>query len=338
MTSPSITFIGCGAVVEALYAPGIRASGLSGDRIMLVDRDPERTRLVAANLGVPDTHCATDHRELLEQVDGAIVAVPPAAHYTIVRDCLDHGVHVLCEKPLTEYPEEARGLVELAEERDLVLAVNNTRRVSPAARKVKELVSGGALGRIVKMEYYEGGEFDWPTASGFYFDHRVNSKGVLMDRGSHVVDLLCWWLDARPELLEYRDDSFGGPEAVAELRFAHEDCEGIVLLSWLNKLRNTFRVTGERGSLRGGIYDWGNLTLETGDGNRSLKLPAEARSFQEFVQVVTVNFLECLKGGQQPLIPGSEVLNSIDLIAECYRRRTRFSMPWYDELQVIDEF
>jgi len=336
-TFPSLALVGCGAVVEALYMPAILSSGVPGNQIWLADRVLNRALAVAGALNVPEEHCTDDYRRVLSRVDAAIVAAPPGMHYTIVKECLEHGIHVLCEKPFTETSDEGHDLVELAAKSDLILAVNNTRRVSPAARKVRELVSSGKLGEIREIEYYEGGTFGWPTVSGFYFDHRVNTKGVLMDRGSHVLDLLCWWLGARPQLVEYYDDSFGGPEAMAKLRLEHAGCKCTVMLSWLSKLRNTFWVTGERGSVGGAVYDWRSLTMVNNAGERPLRLRGKARTFKHFIYEVVNNFIQCIQGQAQPLIPASEVMQSIDLIDECYRRRKRFTMTWYEELEAINE-
>ena len=94
-------------------------AALDGARLIaVVDIDEERASAVAAPLGA-DT--LPDHRALIGRVDAVSVAVPAAAHFTVVRDFLDAGIHVLVEKPFTETVATARELTALAEAKGLVL-------------------------------------------------------------------------------------------------------------------------------------------------------------------------------------------------------------------------
>ena len=89
-----------------------------------------------------------DLSEIKEKLDGAIVVVPNHLHYDIARRFIDQGVHVLCEKPLTENGAQAKDLVEAAAAKGVVLCVNNTRRMFPAFQRIRELISAGGIGRL----------------------------------------------------------------------------------------------------------------------------------------------------------------------------------------------
>lgn len=94
----------------------------------VVDLNPERAGTVASRHQVsvfPDL-CA-----LLKEVDAVSVAVPTSAHHGVVKACLETGVHVLVEKPITARVEEARELVELGKKRGLVLQVGHIERFNP---------------------------------------------------------------------------------------------------------------------------------------------------------------------------------------------------------------
>lgn len=95
----------------------------------VVDSDAERARLVAAEVG---TVAHDDYRPLLGQVDLVSVVVPTEHHYRVVRDCLEAGVHVLVEKPITQRVDEADQLIELARARGLTLQVGHLERFNPA--------------------------------------------------------------------------------------------------------------------------------------------------------------------------------------------------------------
>ncbi len=99
------------------------------DLVGVVDSDAARASAVAAEVG---SVAYTDYRDLLDKVDAVSVVVPTEQHYRVVRDCLEAGVHVLVEKPITQRVEEADALIELAERRGLTLQVGHLERFNPA--------------------------------------------------------------------------------------------------------------------------------------------------------------------------------------------------------------
>jgi predicted dehydrogenase len=322
-----LAVIGCGAVAEAMHLPAIaRCPGLS-DRTTLVDLDVERASMLSREFRCKGT--ASDYRAVLGDVDAAYITAPHHLHYPIALDCLRSGVHVLCEKPLAETAPEARELIEVAEAGSRVLAVNNTRRFYPAFRKVSELLAAGEIGALRRFSLHWGEVFDWPAATGFYFGAAGSARGVLADTGAHALDLVCWWLGGKPELLEYLDDSFGGSEAVARLRLRRGPAEGEVQLSWLSKYENRYELMGEAGAIEGGIYDWRTTTLVAPSGRRrEVEAPSQVKTLQELADELLADFLRAVSSGSRPLVSGLDVLPSIELIEECYGRRGRFEMSW----------
>jgi len=74
----------------------------------------------------------SDYREALPLIDAALIATPTRTHYAIARDCLEKGIHVFMEKPITTTPEEAEELVATARTKELILQVGHLERFSPA--------------------------------------------------------------------------------------------------------------------------------------------------------------------------------------------------------------
>jgi predicted dehydrogenase len=109
------------------------ATSADAELVAVVDEDAARAKEIAAAL-----NCAheTGYRALLARVDARIeavcVAVPTEKHHAVVRDCLEAGVHVLVEKPLSRTLHEADSLLELARAKGLVLQVGHLQRFNPA--------------------------------------------------------------------------------------------------------------------------------------------------------------------------------------------------------------
>jgi predicted dehydrogenase len=326
--TPVIALIGCGAITEALHLPALSRHPEVMAKVVCVDPNLERAKAMATRFGAA---AAVDrYQDVIADVDGAIVAVPPKLHYPIAMDLLAARVNVLCEKPLTESGEHARRLVAKAEQMGVALCVNNYRRLYPSSIKVRDLIAAGDLGAVRRIEFSWGEEFDWPAASGAYFGVAAG-RGVLADKGAHLLDLVCWWLGGKPEVVSYEDDSMGGTEAVAVLHFRRKECQGVVRLSWLSRYANTFLVEGDRATAAGRLFDWNTVDLERPSGRREkLRLPSSAKVPQDLGKTLLDNFLDVVRGRAVPLVAGSDVLPSIELLDDCYASRKRMALPWYD--------
>jgi predicted dehydrogenase len=304
----------------------VAVPGLSGS-LVLVDSNKQRVNEVASRFGVTAT--STDYHELLGKVQGVIVAVPHHLHVPISSDFLRAGVHVLCEKPLAETAREVRELIALAARSGVTISVNNSRRMYPSAIGVYDLIRSGSIGAVKSITYLDGFEFDWPSATGFYFNSKISTKGILLDMGAHVVDLFCWWLGEKPRLDLSQNDSFGGVEAVSALDLSWSTGKGSLFLSRLAKLPNTYTVTGEKGSIVGEVYDFNKITLTKDGRSTVINCKPPAGRDDDMGIALMENFLAVIEGKEAPFVSGSEVLASIELIEEAYQRAVRFPMPWY---------
>lgn len=327
MRIPKIAIIGCGAAARRYYVPALRRYQGLKDNLYLVDTDRDGAEETRAEL--EGGMVREDFHDVLHDIRGAVILLPNHLHHPVAMECLGAGVSVLCEKPLAVLPEHAREMVRKAREQGAALCVNNTRRMFPSFREVREIIASGRLGRLKGIEYVEGNVFGWPSATGFAVDPKVSSRGVLMDLGAHVIDTICWWLGAKPVLEEMRDDSYGGPESMVRIRAHKDGCTLNITLSRLSDLGNRYRVTGDRGRVSGRIFDWKRVCLEDSGGTMSEhKLASVSRNYPGFVAPIVENFLQVLQGSAKPLVSGSDVLDSIEFIHECYGRRSRLDLPW----------
>ncbi len=72
------------------------------------------------------------YSDAIDRSTCAVIATPTESHHNIARQCLERGVHVFLEKPITVHPEEARELIDLARSKGLVLQVGHLERLNPA--------------------------------------------------------------------------------------------------------------------------------------------------------------------------------------------------------------
>ena len=106
------------------------AASPAADLVAVADSDGERARDVAALYGVSGF---ADPRDMAGLIDAVTIAVPTKAHFEVAQCFLDASVHVLLEKPITDNLDDARRLVALAAEKNLVLQIGHLPRFSGAA-------------------------------------------------------------------------------------------------------------------------------------------------------------------------------------------------------------
>jgi predicted dehydrogenase len=103
----------------------------------VVDVAADRREAVAKEFNV---RSFGHYEEILGEVDCVSIAVPTQLHYPIVRDCLERGVDVLVEKPLTSTVDEGKALVEFAVGSHRILQVGHLERFNPAIRRLGEMI------------------------------------------------------------------------------------------------------------------------------------------------------------------------------------------------------
>ena len=107
----------------------------------VADADADRANEVAARQGVE----AYPRDALLGAVDLASIAVPTEYHYELARACIERGVDVLVEEPFVADPKQGRPLLELADERDVLIGVSHVERYNPAVAAAREVLADAEI-------------------------------------------------------------------------------------------------------------------------------------------------------------------------------------------------
>lgn len=148
--------------------------------VAVCDVDHARALEVAA---VHDTRPVFDHRELADRVDAVTIAADTSAHFELARFFLEHGVHVLVEKPMTATSEEGRELTRIAERNDLRLQVGHVERFNPALLSARE--------RLSSVQFIECHRLA-------PFRDRGADVNVVLDLMIHDLDLILSLLGSQP--------------------------------------------------------------------------------------------------------------------------------------------
>lgn len=195
---------GPGSFIGGVHRMAARLDG----RIELVcgafSRDPAKSKAMAAELFLPPERCYASFDEMIEReaalpagerMDFIAIATPNRSHYPIAVKALEHGFHVMCDKPATYTLDEALKLREKVRSTGLVFALMHNYSAYPMIRQMKAMVGRGELGKLRKLvAEYDLGWLAAPNA-GKQAAWRVDpgQSGIAAcvgDIGTHAEHLL----------------------------------------------------------------------------------------------------------------------------------------------------
>ncbi len=140
--------------------------------IGVVDTNRDRAKEVAARF---DTRAFTDYRAFFGQTDAVSIAVPTESHFSVGADCMNHGLDVLIEKPMTTTLEQADELINIAESRKRVMQIGHLERFNPAVIALDDIVR-----QPMFIEAHRLG----------IFKNRSTDVSVVLDLMIHDIDII----------------------------------------------------------------------------------------------------------------------------------------------------
>ncbi len=185
---------GVGAAHLQAYSKLPRAEILA-----LAGLDDDRVRRVAETFHVPRTY--REYQELLDvpEIDAVSVCLPNALHAPVSIAALEHGKHVLVEKPLARNAEEGRSMIDVAEQHGRVLMVAFNHRYRGDVQWLKQYVDSGALGEIYYAKAHWMRRRGIPRLGSWFVSKEQAGGGPLIDLGVHVLDMAMYLMgEPRP--------------------------------------------------------------------------------------------------------------------------------------------
>jgi predicted dehydrogenase len=160
--------------------------------------DMDEKRIKASKMYLPDTlGYFNSPEELIDSglCEAVIIATPHYDHPRLAIQAFNKGLHVLCEKPAGVYTKQVREMNEKAQESGVVFCMMFNQRTNPMYRKMRELVQGGELGAIKRVNWIIT---DWYRNQAYYDSGSWRATwageggGVLINQCPHNIDLLQW--------------------------------------------------------------------------------------------------------------------------------------------------
>ena len=269
----------------------------------IYDADPARANSIAKKFRVT---AAKSLDEFAELVDAASIATPTNSHHEIALPLLQRGKHLLVEKPITENPEHATELAELAARNRLILQVGHVERFNPVLSALES--------RLTHARFIEAHRLS-------PYPNRSTDIGVVLDLMIHDLEIILHLVRSPVQNI----DAVGIPvlskgEDIANARIRFENgCVANVTSSRISPERmRKIRVFQEDAYLSldyekqsGEIY-----RLVNGKISRD-KVPIER---EEALKQQLVSFIECASTGREPKVSGFQATAALELAVKITKK------------------
>ena len=190
------------------------------------------------------------YRELLEcrEVDVVYIAMPHTFHCELSILAMEHGKHVLCEKPMGINREEVKKMIAAAQKNRVFLMEALWSRFNPSIRKVKQLIENGEIGPLA----YLHADFAFYALDRDLKGRVLNPElagGSLLDIGIYPI-FLAYFLLGRPDrILSTSNFHPNGTEIQTSMIFKYARSQAVLYSGFTSRSEMKAEISGEKGSI-----------------------------------------------------------------------------------------
>lgn len=308
-----IGIIGTGFARQTQIPAFLQCEG--AEVVSVASANLENAENVANDFGIK--HFTKDWKETVQRADIDLISIttPPNLHREMTLFSIEHGKHVLCEKPMAMNSAEAEEMTNLAKEKGVLALIDHELRFLNGRRKAFEMIRNGDIGKVVhfKQMFRNASRGTDKVAWNWWSDVEAGG-GALGAIGSHAIDGFRWFLETEitdvfcllktnvRERFDKNDEKrqvTSDDEANMILKFADSDltenASGTVSLSVVESGKYDFncKIFGTKGSIligeSGELWfakmsdgNWQNIEIDLGEAPPNTKVGGWSRGFLNF--------------------------------------------------------
>ncbi len=264
--------------------------------VAVCDANPETAEKVAEELGVA---AYNQYEDILHLVDAVSIAATTSKHYEIAKKCLEQGIHVLLEKPITETVAEAEELIYIAREKQAKLQIGHLERFNSA--------------RLALDEHLDNPQFIESQRLA-PFQPRGTDVNVVLDLMIHDIDLIQTMIKSPIAHIEAQGAPVLSNEIdIANARITFENhCVANVTASRISfKSERKTRIFQKNSYISLDYQNKKFAVFEKGQGEQFPGIPDIVRHESVFENSDALmeeikSFLQCIKYNTRPMVTGEE--------------------------------
>lgn len=288
--------------------------GSNSELVAVVSRDAERGKTAAQKVGAAHVFQSIEAIDR-SQVDGVFLCTPNTAHAPLAIAAANHGLHLICEKPMAPSLAECRAMIDAARANNVILAVAHCMEWASPIVKARQLLDEGAIGSVISASITASYPTS-PTSNGWrQTDSPDLGGGILYDMGVHAVDGITRLLGPIAQVAAWADKhtyNFNTEDTASILARFASGAHGFIQ-SHFNCLQNTLEIQGTEGRIWSNTW-WGrefsgDLHMQRGKETTDFDL-AHVNVYVPQIEHVS----NCVLNGTQPVISGERGMANIAVI------------------------
>lgn len=301
-----IGVIGIGGIAKKAYLPTYTKMRKEATFIFATRNEAVRNE-IADEYSFSNT-VATIDELLAEKIEAIFIHVATKAHFEIAKKCLEAGVAVFIDKPVSEDLQEVRELQELAKEKKVLFMVGFNRRFAPMVEQMKQLPQK----RTIHLEKNEP-------------DHAMNTQFGIYDLFIHLVDTAVYLLDDEIMSVRSKIREEDGQMVYAQMQLSTATTECILSMDFMSGGKmERYQVSSPKQTMI--LNQLTDLTIRRGLVEEAQRFGdwttiLEKRGFEQLV----ISFLAALKGEEADLRQ-ENILLSHELCEQMLRQHTRHQL------------
>jgi len=306
--------VGAGAIAQS-YAQAFESCSLA-QAVAVADT---RTQAAAALAGRLKCRSFSSHTAMAEEMklDAVLICTPPNTHPEVCLEFLERRIAVLCEKPLSIDVGSAQRMTQAARSTGVLMTMASKFRFVEDVVEAKSMIASGFLGEIVLLENFFTSRVD--MSQRWNSNPEISGGGVLIDNGTHSVDLIRHFLGPLTEIHVVEGKRYQGlpvEETVHIFVRGANGALGTVDLSWsINKeLESYLRIYGSEGTISVGWKESKFLM----SGSREWKVFGRGYDKVQAFRSQIENFAKAVRGEEPLLLTLEDALASVQVIESAY--------------------
>jgi|SRR5699024_3444266 len=289
-----------------------------GELTAIWDNDPDRGSKMSKQFNC--NYYSDLDTFLQSDIEAVIICSENANHKEHVMKAAKAKKHILCEKPIATEIGDAKEMIDVCNEENVLLQVAYPVRYSPVIKQLKKIVASGKIGDVVAINGTNHGQLP----GGWFVEKELSGGGAATDHVVHVMDIIRWILS----------DEVKDVYAELDTRFYDidvEDC-GIVTLEMESGVIVTIDPSWSRPKT---FPTWGDVTMEVTGTKGSISIDAlkqhtlfynDAKNAVQHVpwaadtdQLLVDDFIKCVTEGNQPFTTGEDGLRTLEVVKGAYQ-------------------
>lgn len=329
--------IGCGRIATN-HVKAVINNNL--DFVAACDLLPEAVETLLAKHGLEKDETIaryTDYKQMLAEhpeIELVAIATESGVHAEITLYCIDHGVNVIVEKPMTMSMADAEEVIRRSKERGVIVSVCHQNRFNVAVQEMRKALEEGRFGRIshgsINVRWNRGKQYyDQAPWRGKW----ASDGGCLFNQCIHGIDLLRWMMGdeveevygvTKQQFHDYLECEDIGMAVVKFKNGAVGTIEGTVNV-YPKNLEETLYLFGEKGTVKIGGTSTNNIDVwnfadESEDDNKNKGLQEQTSNvYGNGHTSLYADVIDAIKSGREPYIDAVAGRNAVEMILAIYQ-------------------